>query len=413
VKFCETTLPNGLEVIAECNPQAYSSAFGFFVKTGSRDENDAVWGVSHFLEHMVFKGTKKRSAADVNRDLDALGSKSNAYTSEEQTVYYAAVLPEYQEPVVELLADIMRPALRQEDFDVEKQVILKEINKYDNQPPFGGYERCMAAHFGTHPLARSVLGTVDSITALTSQQMHEYFQNRYSARNIALVASGNVDFAALVESAQRYCGDWQSSHPTRVTPRATGHGGFEVMYNEVATQEYVVQLANAPAAEDADRYAARLLATILGDDSGSRMFWELVDTGLAEYAAISPYEYQGTGAYMTFLSCAPEDAAENLQRLEQLVAAAESQGITEAELQQAKNKITAHIILQAERSSSRLFSVGSNWIQRREYRPVAEVVKSFESVTLRDVHAILEKYPLSRKTTVCVGPLKDLAPPVV
>ena len=135
MKFCEATLTNGLEVIAECNSDAYASAFGFFVKTGARDESDEVWGVSHFLEHMVFKGTARRSAADVNRDLDALGSKSNAYTSEEQTVYYAAVLPEYQENVVEILADMMRPALRQDDFDVEKQVILKEINKYANEPP--------------------------------------------------------------------------------------------------------------------------------------------------------------------------------------------------------------------------------------------------------------------------------------
>jgi predicted Zn-dependent peptidase len=408
VKFCETTLPNGLEVIAECNPQAYSSAFGFFVKTGARDESDAVWGVSHFLEHMVFKGTSKRSAADVNRDLDAMGSKSNAYTSEEQTVYYAAVLPEYQEPVVELLADIMRPALRQDDFDVEKQVILKEINKYDNQPPFGAYEKCMAMHFGQHPLARSVLGTVESITALTSDQMRAYFQQRYSPKNIALVASGNVDFNALVESAQRYCGDWQPFEPGRVTSRATQYGGFEVMEKDISTQEYEVIMANGPAAEDSDRYAARLLATILGDDTGSRMFWELVDTGLAEFAAMSNYEYQGTGVYMTFLGCAPEDAAENLARIDKLIADIERSGVTEAELQQAKNKICAHIILQAERSSSRLFSVGGNWIQRREYRTVAEIVQSYQQVTLSDITAVLKKYPLSHKTTVCSGPLKEI-----
>src|SRR3954453_10106761 len=122
MQFRQHTLDNGLEIVAETSPDAYSAAYGFFVRTGARDESDEVSGVSHFLEHMVFKGTAKRTAAEVNRDLDALGSKSNAYTSEEQTVYYASVLPEYQESVVEILSDMLRPALRQEDFDVEKDV---------------------------------------------------------------------------------------------------------------------------------------------------------------------------------------------------------------------------------------------------------------------------------------------------
>lgn len=405
MQFLETTLPNGLEVVAECNPEAYASAFGFFVKTGARDESDEVWGVSHFLEHMVFKGTAKRSAAEVNRDLDALGSKSNAFTSEEQTVYYASVLPEYQESVVEILADMLRPALRQDDFDVEKQVILKEINKYANEPPFGAHERCMAVHFGQHPLARSVLGTEESIAALTSDQMRGYFQQRYSPKNIALVASGNVDFPALVKSAERYCGAWQPFATTRETPRAQPHSWSELLQKDIATQQYAVQIANGPAAEDEDRYAARLLSMILGDDSGSRMFWELIDTGLAEYAAMSAYEYQGTGVYLTMLSGAPEEAEANLERIDNLMREAEQNGVTAAELQQAKNKICAHIILQAERSTSRLFSVGGNWVTRREYRTVAEVVKSYQDVTLADITAVLKKYPLTEKTTVSVGPL--------
>jgi predicted Zn-dependent peptidase len=408
VKFCEATLPNGLEVIAECNPDAYCSAFGFFVKTGSRDESDEVWGVSHFLEHMVFKGTARRSAAEVNRDLDAMGSKSNAYTSEEQTVYYAAVLPEYQDSIVELLSDMLRPALRQDDFDVEKDVILKEINKYDNQPPFGAHEKCMAAHFRRHPLHRSVLGTVESIRALTSQQMRDYFERRYSPRNIALVASGNVDFDRLVAEAERYCGGWKPFTAERQTPRAAPAESFELVTNDVATQQYAVQIANAPAAEDDDRYAARVLATIVGDDSGSRFFWELVDTGLAEYAAMSAYEFQGTGIYMTYLACAPEDTAEVFARLKKVVSGVQASGITEAELRQAKNKICASLVLQSERSSNRLFSVGGNWIQRREYRTVAEIVKRYQQVTLADVHQVLQKYPLTPTTTVCVGPLRSL-----
>ena len=135
--FREKRLENGLEIVAECNEQAYSTALGFFVNAGSRDETAQNSGVSHFLEHMAFKGTPKRTAADVNRELDEIGSQSNAYTSEEQTVYYAAVLPEYQSNAVDLLTDIMRPSLRQEDFDTEKKVILEEILRSEDQPPFG------------------------------------------------------------------------------------------------------------------------------------------------------------------------------------------------------------------------------------------------------------------------------------
>src|SRR5687768_3264363 len=156
MEFRSHTLPNGLEIIAECNPKAYSLGMAFFVKTGARDETDEISGVSHFLEHMVFKGTAKRSAADVNRELDEMGSFSNAQTGEEKTIYHATVLPEFQDRTVELLSDILRPALREEDFETEKKVIIEEICMYLDQPPFGGHEKCMAAHFGKHPLGRSV-----------------------------------------------------------------------------------------------------------------------------------------------------------------------------------------------------------------------------------------------------------------
>src|SRR5262245_35125756 len=141
--FREHTLDNGLEIVAETSPDAYSSAFAFFVKTGARDETMAISGVSHFLEHMVFKGSANRTGAEGNLDLHDLSASSNAYTSEEQTVYFTTILPEDHEEIVELLSDMMRPALRQEDFDTEKQVILEEIAKYDDQPPYGAHEKCM------------------------------------------------------------------------------------------------------------------------------------------------------------------------------------------------------------------------------------------------------------------------------
>ena len=411
MQFQTQTLENGLEVVAEVNPQAYSASYAFFVKTGARDEWDEVSGVSHFLEHMVFKGTARRSAADVNRELDELSASSNAFTSEEQTVYYATTLPEDQPRIVQLLADMMRPALRQEDFDTEKQVILEEIAKYDDQPPYGAHEKAMAAFFGPHPLGRSVLGTTKTVGQLRREQMLEYFERRYSPRNIVLAAAGNVDFDELMEEAARNCGGWKPFETARQKDRSMPHRAFQVLHKPLATQEYVLQIAAGPSAEDDDRYAARVLATVLGDETGSRFFWELIDTGLAESASISVSEYQGAGIYMTGMSCEPDVAAKNLRIIHDLLADAQTNGITEAELTQAKNKICAQIVLSAERPSSRMFSVGNGWVQRRQYKTIREAVEEYRGVTLEDLSEVLKRYPLTENTTVAVGPLTELAAP--
>ena len=409
--FRTHTLDNGLELVAEVNPQAYSASYAFFVRTGSRDETAEISGVSHFLEHMVFKGTPRRSAAEVNRELDEISTNGNAFTSEEQTVYYATILPEDQGKMIDLLADMMRPALRQEDFDTEKQVILEEIAKYDDQPPYGAHDKCMAAHFGTHPLAKCVLGTQQSVGNLAREQMLDYFAARYSPRNIVLAAAGNVDFERLIEHAEEHCGPWRPFDAPRPLSRAGEHQGFTVLHKPMAVQEYVVQIAGAPAAEDEDRYAARVLSTILGDDKGSRLFWELIDTGLAEYATIGTHEFQRTGVYMTYLACTPEEAAANLQRIADILRDAETSGVTQEELDQAQNKICAQIVLSAERPANRLFSVGNAWVQRRQYKTIREAVAAYRAVTLDDLLAVLKKYPLSVNTTVAIGPLTDVAAP--
>ena len=202
LRFDQTTLDNGLTIIGEHNARAQSVALGYFVNTGARDETPEVSGVSHFLEHMMFKGTEHRSADDVNRELDELGGRFNAYTSEERTVYYGVTLPERQAKITDLFTDMMRPALRQDDFDVEKKVILEEIAMYEDRPNFKVFDDGGPRFYNGHPLGNSILGTVDSITALTSQQMLEYFQTRYAANNLFLTVAGNYDWDALLEQVQ-------------------------------------------------------------------------------------------------------------------------------------------------------------------------------------------------------------------
>jgi predicted Zn-dependent peptidase len=405
------TLDNGLEIVAECSDEAHSMALGFFVKTGARDETDEIAGVSHFLEHMMFKGTPTRSADDVNREFDEMGAHYNAFTNEENTVFYAAVLPECQDRALELLADILRPSLREEDFDTEKNVILEEIGMYEDQPPFGADEKCRAAFFSPHPLGRSVLGTAESITGLPVEAMRAYFAQRYRPGNIVLAAAGRVDFNGLVSAARRSCGRWEKGGQPRAVAPAAPRAGFITLKKSSAMQQYSLQLAPGPDAQSQDRYAAKLLSMVLGDDTGSRIYWELVDPGLAEHAELNHCEYEGAGAFMTFMSCTPEEASENLQRILDLYRQAEALGITQAELDQAKSKVRSRLVLSSERPRGRLFSVGGDWVYRHEYRPVEQELDAVAAITVDDVLGVLTRYPLTQCTTVTIGPLADVAPP--
>lgn len=406
VKFRHHTLTNGLQIVAECNPNAYSTGLAYFVKTGSRDETTDISGVSHFLEHMVFKGTPTRTAEQVNQQLDEIGSQSNAFTSEEQTVYYCAVLPEYQLKALELLSDILRPLLRQDDFETEKQVILEEIAKYDDQPPFGAHEKALAFHFNNHPLGNSVLGTCETVSALTRNQMLDYFNQRYSAGNIVLAIAGNVDFDGVVKQLETQIGHWENYETHRTTPRAEPNSGFHSLEKPSAHQQYIIQVSNGPAAEDDNRYASRLLGLIFGDENNSRLFWEMIDTGKAEYAVIEPSEYQGTGIFLSYVCCPPDSTQEILELYQRLATDIQENGITEQELALAKSKVCSHIVLRAERAATRMFGIGNNWVQRGEYTSVQESIKRFQEVTPSDIADVLEKYPLTQCTSVAIGPTK-------
>ena len=408
MEFRAETLANGFSVLAECNPSAHSVSLGMFVRAGARDESAEIGGVSHFLEHMVFKGTPTRSAEEVNRELDDMGSYSNARTGEESTIYHSTVLPEFQTAVVELLGDLMRPSLRPDDFEMEKKVIIEEILMYQDQPPYGGYERLMADYFDQHPLAQSVLGTPESVGEMSAEQMLAYFQQRYSPNNMALVACGHVDFDKLVADAQRVSDSWQPMEVGRTRPASAGSGGFDVLHKPQSTQQYVLQLCPAPATEDPERYACRVLSVIYGADSGSRMFWEFLDSGMAEAAGAGTYEYQGTGVLMNFLCCDPAQAQENLQRLRKLQEQLCEQGCTARELELAQRKISAHIILGSEKPGNRLFAVGSKWLNGQPYESVAEAAQHYADVTLDQVNAVARKYPMTAGRTLVVGPREDL-----
>ena len=408
MSFHHTTLPNGLTLLAELHPTMQSVAAGFFVRAGSRDEEPVDAGVSHFLEHMAFKGRGEVTADDVNRRFDEIGASYNASTSEEVTTYYAGVLPEYLGEAVDLLSVLMRPDLRDEDFEVEKQVILEEIGMYEDMPPFVAYERLMGTHFAGHPLGHSVLGSTRSVTDLTSDRMRAYHAARYSPGNLVLAVSGNTSWEEVQHLAAKHC-DWPAGEPVdRTTDEAQPGGGDSFAVREDQLIQTVAQAAPAPAATDRLRAAAELVAVAVGDDGGSRLYWDLVDPGTAESVELSYSDYDGSGAWMMFLSAIPQRAADCVARVSDLFAAVNADGLTEDELERAKNKTASRLVLQSERPMGRLGALTTNWMYRGEYRTVDEELSEVRGVTPADVRELLDRYPLSMRTTVGVGPLASL-----
>lgn len=410
VIFKQARLDNGLEVVAELNETARSTAAGFFVKTGSRDESAEIAGVSHFLEHMVFKGTPTRDAIRVNRDFDRVGAKHNAQTSEEDTIYHAACLPEYLPETLDVLADLLRPTIRPEDFETEKKVIVEEIRMYLDNPMMVAYEAAKHEHHAPHPLGQSVLGTVESIEGLKVERMRDYFERRYGPSNIVLAFAGKADWNELLELAESRCGGWQGPRAERIAAPVRGNAGFRAIERPDDAQQTLILASDAPAIESDDRHAASLLATILGDHTGSRLYWELIDPGFADGAEVSYQDYNNAGVFYTFLSCEPAGAQANLERIAEVYRRIEAEGPTGDELEQARNKVLARNVLRGERPMGRLMSLGLYWTYRREYVSVDRDIERFAAVSLDDLRRVLKHYPFLPPTVVSVGPSTDIRP---
>ncbi|MBX3364804.1 MAG: insulinase family protein [Phycisphaeraceae bacterium] len=397
VTFKHATLPNGLTIVAEVDPDAHSAAAGFFVRTGARDEPSPVMGVSHFLEHMMFKGTHDLTAEEINRGFDELGARNNAYTSHEMTVFYAHTLPEKLTPGVDLLARMMRPALRQEDFDTEKGVILEEIAMYKDEPFWVLYEAASERHFTPHPLGHRVLGTEETIRDLTSSQMRAYFESRYSADNTTLALAGNLDFDRIVDQVGELCRAWQTTRPIRDAARPATNAQRFVMRDAKVSRAYILALADAPSVQDQRRYAASLLMQILGGADNSRLHWALIETGIAEQAQASFDPRDGCGEYFIFAAGDPARHEEIWDIVERQVADLKD-SLTEWDLERLRAKYATSLTVGSERPADRMQRLGRIWTSLHEYRTLESELERINAVTLDDLRTLLDAFPLSRRT---------------
>ncbi|MGD9688812.1 MAG: M16 family metallopeptidase [Phycisphaerales bacterium] len=395
--FEHHTLSNGLTIIAERDDSAATSACGFFVRTGARDERPEVMGVSHFLEHMMFKGTERRTSEDVNREFDELGAKANAYTSNEMTAFYAATLPEHLPKAFEVLADMMRPALRESDFDTERGVILEEIAMYDDDPAWVLYEKCVEEHYAGSGLAHRVLGTKETIGALQSAQMRTYFDARYSADNTVLALAGRVDFERAVRHAEEMCGSWTTTRADRdATPPRVAGGAFTT-HSEKVGRGYAMLFAPGPGMRDEERYAAFIMAQALGGPDNSRLHWALVEPGLAEEASASFEPHDGIGDFRVLVACEPDRLDEVLGVVDREIAGLAT-SVSDDDVERIRAKIATGVTLAGERPEGRMHRLGRQWLYLREHTTLEEELERINAVTVADVRRLLERWPWQPRT---------------
>jgi predicted Zn-dependent peptidase len=407
MRYDQHTLANGLHIIGEHNEAAKSVAVGFFIRTGARDETPDISGVSHFLEHMMFKGSDRRSAADVNREFDEIGASYNAFTSDENTVYYGAVLPEFQERLLDLLADLLRPSLREDDFNTEKKVILEEIAMYQDRPFFTTFDLARETYHHGHPLGNSILGSTESITALQREQMLGYFERRYAPNNMTLVLVGNYHWQAAIAQAEQVCGAWQPADATRMLSRPDPVPQERMIVDAKRDRLYLCAVAPAPAAQDDERYAAEVLAEVLGGGDGSRLYWALTHPGLADTAGLSYDASDGAGVFLAYVSCSPTHAKEVMEILRATLTAVHEEPPTEGELARARRKLATGLVVQGETPMGRLTNVGFDWVYRRAIDPLDQVVDHYLAVSSDHVAALAGSRPFDLLTLVALGPEPD------
>src|SRR5690242_8865963 len=265
--FHTYTLKNGLQIVGQPMPDFESVAVSFYVRTGSRDEYDpAIAGVSHFLEHMVFKGTRTLDWQEITLAFNKIGAELNAFTSHEATVYHARILGEYLGRAVELLSDMMYPRLLESDFETEKEVIVNEIARSEDQPYNLAFRHMVQTYFGDHPLGHDVLGTRESIRNMHIEQMRDYWQRRYAANNLILSVAGNFDWEQIVGLAEQYANNWRTGDTGRdVEAYQPPHAINDIIVDKKLKQQIMIIAMPTVDLKDPDYYAAALGGSVLGD----------------------------------------------------------------------------------------------------------------------------------------------------
>ena len=400
-----TTLPNGLRVISETMPSVLSVAVGCWVDTGSRDEVGPEAGCSHFLEHLLFKGTDLLGAREIAEAFDAVGARSNAFTSKEYTCYWAQLRDEDLSMGLGLLSEmIQRPAFKVEDITSESNVVLEEINMNEDDPSDVAHDQFARALWGEHVLAKPVLGTRESITGMTREVIADYWSRRYHPATLVIAAAGHIDHDEVVEMAADRFGGWNGDAPGRELDPPPMSANVQLVRRDTE-QAHLVIGGEALTRGDDRRFDFGILNHVLGGGMSSRLFREIrEERGLAYAVYAFRMPYADSGAYGVYVGTTPSQAQQVLELVRAELAQLVEWGITSEELERAKGNMKGSLALSMEDTNSRMVRLGRHELTGVEHLSLDDTVASIEAVTLEDVHAVAKEVYSGPHVIGAVGP---------
>ena len=402
-----TELGSGVRVVTESMDSVRSAALGFWIGTGSGFEDADRAGLSHLLEHMLFRGTARYGSLEIDQIFDGMGAEINAGTGKETTSVYSRVLDVHLERAFDVMADMVwRPRIADEDLAQEREIVLEEIAMYEDDPQDRVFDVLGEAVFGDHPLGRAIIGTREVVAGTPASEMKAFHAARYTAQNVVVAAAGSVDHDRLVELVQATIGDPAPSGPPP-TPLAIPDAAVaRRRFLAKETEQYHVALgAPGIARDDERRFALRILDTVLGGTSSSRLFQEVREQrGLAYSVYSFTGSYAGTGQIGLYLGTRPDNVGTALEvvgtELDKLLA----DGITAEELDRARDHVKGRVVLSLESTTSRMNRLGSSVLADMPVLTVDEVVERIDAVTLEDVSALArELYAPQRLSAAGIG----------
>jgi predicted Zn-dependent peptidase len=422
-----TVLPGGLRVITEKLPAVRSVAFGIWAGVGSRDEDVLHAGATHYLEHLLFKGTARRSALDISAAMDAVGGELNAFTAKEYTCYYARVLDEDLPLAIDVLCDMVTGSLIEpRDVDAERGVILEEIAMNEDDPADLVHEAFAARLFGDTPLGRPILGTVESINSISRDRIAEHYRARYTPDNLVIAAAGSLDHERVVELTRAAFGSLLSGDVEPVPPRlagpafaaaqgrsASGNGGVENgtgvrLLSRPVEQANLVLGTAGMARTDPRRFALGVLNAALGGGMSSRLFQEVREKrGLAYSVYSFSSQHADTGEWGVYAGCLPAKTEEVLAICREEIAKVIETGLTDEELDRGKGQLRGSIVLGLEDPSSRMSRLGKSELVYPRLEPVEEILAEIAAVTHDQVRDVAAQILGQQMALAVVGPFDD------
>jgi predicted Zn-dependent peptidase len=403
-----TRLESGITVVTERMPDVRSVAVGFWVGTGSRDELPAASGTSHFLEHLLFKGTEERSAREIAEAIDEVGGDMNAFTTKEYTAFYLRVLSANLDLGLDVLSDIMwAPAFRPNEVEAERQVILEEILMHNDEPADLVHEVFTEALYPGHPLGREVLGDERTVSALDRQRIAEFHRHHYRPGNIVLAAAGDLDHDKVAAGIERrFAGPPGGSRPERTPPDEPACGVAVV--HRPTEQAHVMVGVPALDRDDDDRYALSVINHVLGGGMSSRLFQEIrEERGLAYSVYSYRTGYEGTGALAVYAGTAPAHAGEVIDLIDAAFDRLLADGLTDRELAVAQSHLDGSLALSLEDSGARMSRLGRSQLVHGRVPSLEELTSRLAAVTLEDVDRVIERVLGRERVLAVIGPFEE------